>query len=108
MKRPIVHSTAPSSTRLRSDNGDFTSCRNAISQAADSLDQRRAELTPQPRDEHFNRVRVAIEVLRVNVLGQLALRYDAVAMVHQVRQHPEFVTRQLDGDTVTRDPGQPQ
>ena len=31
-----------------------------------------AELAPQPRDEHFDGVRIAIEILRVDVLGQLA------------------------------------
>ena len=31
-----------------------------------------AELAAQPRDEDLDRVRIAIEVLRVDVLGQLA------------------------------------
>src|SRR5687768_12922075 len=72
--RPMVHSTAPRSRRLRSDSGCFiSSLRNAIPQAADRLDDRRTELAPQTRDEHFNGVRVAVEILRVNMLGQLAL-----------------------------------
>ena len=61
------------------------------------------ELPPQPRDEYFDRVRIAVGVLRVDVFGQLALRDDAAAVVHQVRQHAKFVARQLhrravDGD----------
>ena len=43
-----------------------------------------AELAAKPRDEDLDGVRIAIDVLRVDVLGQLALRDDAVAVVHQV------------------------
>ena len=46
--------------------------------------------------------------LRVDVLGQLALRHDAPAMVHQVRQHAELVARQLHRHAVARDPRQPR
>ena len=46
---------------------------NAIAEAADRFDDRRPKLAPQPRDEDFDRVRVAVEILRVDVLGQLAL-----------------------------------
>ena len=46
--------------------------------------------------------------LRVDVLGQLALRDDAIAMVHQVRQHAELVAGQLHRHAVERDPGQPR
>ena len=95
MTRPIVQSTAPSRTRLRSDSGLVMVTRNAIAEAADRLDDRGAQLAPQPRDEHLDGVRVAVEILRVDVLGQLALRHDAVAVVHQVREHAELVARQL-------------
>ena len=88
----------PSRTRARSDaTRAVTLVRlDAIAEAAHGLDERRAELAPQPRDEHFDGVRVAIEVLRVDVLGQLALRDDAAAMVHQVGEHAELVAGELD------------
>src|SRR5207244_8964380 len=70
---------------------------DAIAEPADRLDERRAELAPQPRDEDLHRVRIAVGVLRVNVLAQLRLRDDAAAVVHQVRQHAEFVARELAG-----------
>ena len=54
-----------------------------------------AELPPQTRDEHFDGVRVAVERLRVDVLGQLGLRNDAAAMVHEVREHAKLMTGQL-------------
>ena len=63
----------------------------------------RAELPPQPRDEDLDGVRVAIEALRVDVLGQFRLRNDAAAMVHQVREHAKLVARQLDGRAVDGD-----
>jgi hypothetical protein len=36
------------------------------------------------------------------VLGQLALRDDAAAMVHQVREHAELVARQLTAPSRSR------
>ena len=65
------------------------------SRARDGLDERRAELPPKPRDEHLDGVRVAVGVLRVDVLRELGLRHDAAAVVHQVRQHAELVAGEL-------------
>ena len=63
------------------------------------------ELAPQPGDEDLDGVRVAIEALRVDVLGQLALRHHAALVVHEVREHAELVARQLHRRAVQGHPG---
>src|SRR5215472_14611402 len=47
---------------------------HAIPEAAHRFDERCAQLAAQPRDEHLHGIRIAVEALRVDVLGQLALR----------------------------------
>jgi hypothetical protein len=42
------------------------------------------------------------------VLGQLDLGHDAPAMVHEIREHAEFVARKLHGQTVERDLREPR
>ena len=79
---------------------------HAISESAHRLDKRGAELPAKPRDEDLDRVRIAIERLRVDVLGQLGLRDDAIAMMHQVRHEPELVAGELDRHAGPRDPRQ--
>src|SRR5688572_13027671 len=108
MNRPTVHKRAPSSTRLRRESGLFMSRPNAIPQAPDRLDNRCTQLAPESCDEDLDGVRVAVEVLGVDVLGQLALRDNAGAMVHQVGQDAELVTRQFDCLAITRHTGQPR
>src|SRR5580698_5004617 len=66
-----------------------------VTEAAYRLDESRAQLPTQARHEHFHRVRVAREVLRVDVFRQLRLRHELTAAMHQVRQHAKLVTRQL-------------
>src|SRR5258708_34478986 len=65
--------------------------RHAVAEPAHGFDGGGADFAAQPPDKHLDRVRIAIEVLRVDVLAQLRLRDDLAAMVHQVRQHPELV-----------------
>ncbi len=44
------------------------------------LDDIRSEFAPQARDEDLQRIGVALDVLIVDVLRQLALRYDATSL----------------------------
>ena len=67
-----------------------------------------AELPAQAGDEDLDGVRVAVEVLRVDVFGQLGLRDDAVAVVHQVREHAELVAGELHRRAVERHLGEPR
>src|SRR5437667_12874911 len=70
----------PSTRSIRSGNATEANAAassfglaDAISQSAHRLDRRRSELPPQPSDEHFDRVRIAVGILGVDVLRQLAL-----------------------------------
>src|SRR6202011_2462977 len=74
-------------------------------EAAHGLDEGRSELAAQTGDEDLDGVGVAIEILRVDVLRQFILRDDAAAVVHEIREHAEFVAGQFDGKTVARDAG---
>src|SRR3954469_21930171 len=71
-----------------------------IPQTSNRLDNRCAELPPQSRNKHFNRVGIAIEALRVDVFGQFALRNHTAAMMHEIREHAEFVTGETDRNSV--------
>src|SRR5690606_5459766 len=52
----------------------FVGRRKAVSQAAHRVDHVGAELLAQPAYEYFDRVRIAVEVLIVDVLRQLGAR----------------------------------
>src|SRR5207237_4778181 len=89
----VRSATARWSTRARRSAGASAASAPAsrlssdpVAEAAHRLDQRDSELAPQPRDEDLDRVGVTLEVLCIDVLGQLALRDDAPAVVHQIRQ----------------------
>src|ERR1700733_1661642 len=46
---------------------------HAVTQASHCLNEGRTQLSPQASDEDFNRIRIAVEVLGVNMFGELAL-----------------------------------
>ena len=67
----------------------------------------RADLAPETRDEDLDSVRIAIGILGVNMFGQLCLRHDTIAVVHEIGEHTEFVARELQRRTVERRAGRP-
>ncbi|KAG1256233.1 hypothetical protein G6F68_009872 [Rhizopus microsporus] len=56
----------------------------------------RVQLLAQAADEHFQHVRVAVEVLLVDVLGEVGLGDQFTGMHHQVLQHLVLVAGQVD------------
>ena len=66
-----------------------------VAQAAHGLHHIDAELLAQASDEDFDRVRIAIEILVVKMLDDLAARDDPPAMVHQIGEQPIFMRGQL-------------
>ena len=54
-------------------------------------------LLADPADEHLDRVGVAIKILGIDVVDQLAARHHLAPVLHQVTQHPELVGGELDG-----------
>jgi NAD(P)H-hydrate repair Nnr-like enzyme with NAD(P)H-hydrate epimerase domain len=69
----------------------------ADNRAPHGLDGVGRQLAPQPADEDLDRVAVAIEVLRVQVLGELAARDHRPRAVHQVGEQAELMARQRHG-----------
>src|SRR5215813_8271434 len=78
--------------------------RQTITEATDGGDVVGAELLAQAADEHLDRVRLAIEILVVDVLDQLRAGDDLALVVHEVVDEPELLRRELDGDAADRDP----
>ena len=112
MHNPAVHSAAPS----RGASGAMTSLihflTDPIPEAADGLNDGCAKFSPEPCDEHFDRVRVTVETLCVDVLRQLSLGHDTPAVMHQYERTrnswlvsftctPSSVTRAMRGSSAT-------
>jgi len=55
-----------------------------------------AQLAAQAPDENLNGVRVAIEILGIDMFDQRAAGHDLARMVHQISQHPVLVAGELD------------
>jgi hypothetical protein len=68
---------------------------HAIAQAAHRFDERGVEFAAETGDEYFDGVGIAIEILRVDVLGELGSRDNLAAAVHQIGEHAEFVAGQF-------------
>ena len=93
----------PQISRDRKDRAEFIAHLNAVSHAADGLNKCRSEFSAKASDEDFNGVRIAIEVLRIDVFGQFALRNDPPAMMHEIGQHTEFMAGQFHDRPVSCD-----
>src|SRR3972149_9366834 len=65
--------------------------RQTITQAAHRGYEIGAELAAQAADEYLDGVRIAVEVLAVDVLGQLGARHDLALVVHQGGQQAVFL-----------------
>src|SRR5689334_19835619 len=66
-----------------------------IAEAADRGDYVGSELLPDPRDEDLDRIRIAIEILVVNMLDELGSRHDLALVVHQIGQELIFLGGEL-------------
>ena len=66
-----------------------------IAEPAHGLDDVDAELLAKPADEHLDGVGIPVEILIVEMLGQLAARDDAARMVHEIGQQPVLVRGEL-------------
>ena len=83
--------------RCLSCNASFVLRNNqAIAKTALGLDAINTNLAAQAADEHFDRVRIPVKVLIINMLDQFCARYDPTLMMHQVGQHAIFMRCQLD------------
>src|SRR5262249_55326295 len=70
-----------------------------VAETADGRDGAGAELLPQTRDEDLDGVGVAVAVVRIDVIQELALRDHTSAMVHEIGKDAELVRGQMHGRT---------
>src|SRR5262245_45694668 len=74
--------------------------REQIAEPAHGLDDVDAELLADAADEHLDGVGVAVEILVVEMLHQLAARDHSASMVHEIGQQTIFVAGELHGIAV--------
>src|SRR3954447_24719267 len=67
----------------------------AVAEAADRRDHVSAELFADARHEHLDRVRIAVEILVVDMLDQLRPAYHLPLVVHEVGQELVFLRGEL-------------
>src|ERR1700681_4353606 len=98
-----LHSVAATIRRTASELSRIAGFDDPVTETANGLDQVGRDLLAQAPDEDLDRVRVAVEILVVEMLDQLGARDDAVAVVHEIFEHLVFVRGQLDRITVNGD-----
>src|SRR5690348_16779724 len=80
----------------RSNGPDLRRLFKAVAEAADGGDHVGAELLADARHEHLDRVRIAVEVLIVDMLDQLGPADDLALVVHEVAQQLIFLRGEFD------------
>src|SRR5690349_17762611 len=100
--RVSLVSPAPGASVMLFDDLFSLGIDQPIAESPFRQDAVRTDLAAQTADKHLDGVRIAVEVLVVDVLDQLRPRHHAPLMVHQVAEHPVFVRGQLDWLAVYR------
>jgi hypothetical protein len=78
--------------------------RQYIAKPAHGLDHFNSEFLAQTTDENLDCIGIAVKILLVEMLDDLAARHDPPGMVHQVRQQPVLVRGKLDRAPIDGDP----
>src|SRR5918996_4351322 len=87
----IAHQIAALATRRKARELRFIRRTDAVAESARRLDHVDAELPAQAADEHLDGVGIPVEVLVVQMLGQLGARHDPARMVHQIGEQAVFL-----------------
>src|SRR5258708_39431074 len=74
-----------------------------MAKPAYGLDDLDSEFLADASDDHFDGVRVAIEILVVEMLDQLGAGNHAAGVMHQIGKQPVFVAGEFDRIAVDRD-----
>src|SRR5712691_1386803 len=91
-----VQVVAEKNSRRASELSRIARRREQIAEPAHGLDDVDAELLADAADENFDGVGIAVEILIVEMLDQLAARYHAAAVMHEIGEQAVFVRRELD------------
>src|SRR5690606_33129693 len=75
----------------------------AVTEATDGRDDFRTQLLADAGDEDLDRVRIAVEILIVDMLDQFGAADHLALVVHEVAQQLVFLRRQLDRLALERD-----
>ena len=85
-------------------HADVAVVREAITEPPDGLYDVGGKLLAQASDEHLDSVRIAIEVLLVQMLDEFCPGNDAGAMQHEISEHAIFMRGKLHRLSVDRHP----
>src|SRR5215510_2627950 len=98
-----THAAAVTNRRSASELGFIDG--EAVAKPPYGLDHVGRDLLAQAADEHLDGVGVAVEVLLVEVLDQLAAGHHALVVVHEIGEQPVLVRGELDGLAIEGDAG---
>src|ERR1700722_1040417 len=98
-----VHTVAETNRRSASELARIARRGEQIAEPAHGLDHVDAELLADAADEDLDGVRVAVEILVIEMLDQLGARDDAAGVVHQVGEQAVLVRGELDRSAVDGD-----
>src|SRR5262245_27056915 len=98
-----VHAAAEAKSRKARELNLIARVREAVAEPADSLDKVLGELLAQTPDEYLDGVRVAVEILLVEMLDELGAGDHATFVQYEISEHAVFVRGELhrlavDGD----------
>src|SRR5882762_5475663 len=91
-----VQAVADTNSRSASELARIGGGCEKVAEAAHGLDDVDAELLADAADEDLDGVGIAVEVLVVEMLDQLAARHHPAGMMHEIGQEPIFVGGELD------------
>ena len=81
-----VHAAAEANSLKARDLSPIFGVREAVAQPPDCRDEIDGKFLAQASDEHLDRVRVAVEILFVEMLDEFGARDHALAMQHEVME----------------------
>src|SRR6185312_9354527 len=98
-----VHAAAEANS-LKARELNLIACvREAVAEPADSLDEVDGKLLAQAPDEHLDGIRVAVEILLVEMLDKLGAGDHTAPVQHEISEHAIFVGGKLHRLAVDRD-----
>src|SRR4029079_17421989 len=96
-----VHAAAVANRRKASELKRMSSARagrvaQAVAKSAHGLNDVDGDFLAQAPDEHLDGVRIAVEILLVEMLDKLGARHHAAVVVHELGEQAVFVRGELD------------
>ena len=77
---------------------------NAVAEPAHGMNDIGRDFAAKPPNEDFDGVRIAVEILLIEMIDKLRARHDAGLVVHEIGKEPEFKAGYFDGRPVKGHP----